>query len=164
MDIEDPSIEESGASSEDDRSFDMLVEEALARVPTNSIEVECEPTESEEQENQLVVQYMAKGCGCLLNNGQQCSSQFTTEYVLDVRASCLELTRNELDMVLLGQLMASTDLSETVGQKTKHKEAPRQRTAATYHHHLGKTICTPMFGGGAGMADPAIAGPIFSLS
>ena len=51
--------------------------------------------------------FMATGCGC----AKQCSKQFSQEYMTSVRGACEELTHGELDMAILGQLMASQTLA-----------------------------------------------------
>ena len=56
-------------------------------------------------------------CGCKRGLGSQpCSSQFSTEHLLSVRVSCSELTRSELDMVVMGQLMAGVNDDITTTQ------------------------------------------------
>lgn len=50
--------------------------------------------------------FLAGGCGCNRAGGQPCSSLFTKEHYEEIRLSCQDLSRNELDMVLLGQIMA----------------------------------------------------------
>ena len=49
--------------------------------------------------------FLAEGCGCN-RAGQPCSSLFTKEHYEEIRLSCQDLSGNELDMVLLGQMMA----------------------------------------------------------
>ena len=57
---------------------------------------------------------------------------------------CAELTRGELDMAVLGQLMASTDTSLSVSTVARHPEAERQRSYTNFLHQ-GKSVCTRMF-------------------
>ena len=103
-----------------------------------------ELTRSDEQETDTVRHFMANGCGCQRLNGRPCSQQFTTEYVLEVRSFCLELSRSELDMVLLGQMMASMNFSNTIGTESRHAETTRQRPR-TFHSHQGKAVCAQTF-------------------
>ena len=43
-------------------------------------------------------------CGCTLAEGKPCSKQFSNGYLLEARLNSMELTRKELDLVLLGAL------------------------------------------------------------
>lgn len=133
--------------ADDNLTFDQQVDEALSRLPQleqQVLAVHCEPTESDKLETDTVRHFMAKGCGCQRFSGRQCSLQFTTEHVLEVRSQCLELSRSELDMVLLGQVMASMNVSDTVVTESRHRETTRERPR-TSHSHQGKAVCAHMF-------------------
>ena len=67
-----------------------------------------------------------------------CSSQFSTDHLISVRASC-----SELDMVVMGQLMAGMNDSRTTSHH-RNRERDRQRAAYTFHHQ-GKQVCEKMF-------------------
>ena len=85
---------------DDDLTFDQQVDEALSQLPQlerDDLNLICEPTESDELETDMVRHFMTTGCGCQWFNGRQCSLQFTTEHILEVRSSCLELSRSELE-------------------------------------------------------------------
>ena len=53
--------------------------------------------------------FLAAGCGCSKAGGQPCSALFSKEHYEDVWLSCRELSRNELDMIVMGQTMAGID-------------------------------------------------------
>ena len=58
-------------------------------------------------ERASVVAMTETTCGCKKGIGSRpCSSLFSTAQSMSVRASCSELTRSELDMIVMGQLMA----------------------------------------------------------
>ena len=59
---------------------------------------------------------------------KNCIQQFSREHAMPSRANAAQLTRNELDMVLLGQLMAFTPCSE------QHQE----RNRAVFYHEGNK--------------------------
>ena len=65
---------------------------------------------------------------------KNCIQQFSREHAMPSRANAAQLTRNELDMVLLGQLMAFTPCSE------QHQE----RNRAVFYHE-GNKICKNTF-------------------
>ena len=83
-------------------------------------------------------------CGCKKSVGSQpCSSQFSTDHLLSVGASCSELTRSELDMVVMGQLMAGMNDDSSTNPHSRNRE-DRQRASYTLHHQ-GKQVCEKMF-------------------
>ena len=120
-------------------STDQQVQEALQNLTSaRDIQVLLRPCDTEEEE--MVAQFASAGCGC----SKKCSSQFSVDYVRDIRAQYYDLTRSELDMVLLGQLMASTNTSEKVVVESGHLEAERKRAYTTFYH-AGKVVCGKTF-------------------
>ncbi len=79
-----------------------------------------------------MTQFMTDGCTC----GRACVSRFSEMQIL-----CFELTREELDMVLLGQVHAFMNASETCGDDHK---AMRERSTMVYIHS-GVQICSYVF-------------------
>lgn len=61
-----------------------------------------------------------------------------------VRLSCAELTRSELDLVILGQLLAFTNNSPGVVTTSRHARGERQCSSTSYFHQ-GKQVCVKMF-------------------
>ena len=87
------------------------MQEALQNLPSASasdIQVELRPCDKTEE--QLVTQFATEGCRC----SRKCSAQLSALYIRDMRAQCYDLIHGELDIVLLGQLMASTNVSHNV--------------------------------------------------
>ena len=89
---------------------------------------------------------MSSGCGCALHNGRPCSGQFTIDHYLEFRGQCKELTRAELDMVLLGQLSAFTFTSEQTVRATlqRHPSEGRQHSYTMFWHR-GLKVCRKTF-------------------
>jgi hypothetical protein len=83
---------------------------------------------------------MAKGCGCKL----ECSSYFDAEHYQATRDDCREMKKEELDLVVLGQIMAFIHTSGTVGTQSRHTPSPRQRSRVEFAHN-GRTICKVTF-------------------
>ena len=112
-----------------------VVQEAMQRLPsTSNVAVElCSIDIEEEEEVEL---FISTGCSCSTN----CSSQFSCEYIREMRSSCLSLTCNELDMAILGQLMASSNTSDTVEVSSGHLQKGRERAHTTYYH-CGEKVC-----------------------
>lgn len=81
-------------------------------------------------EEELVAQFASAGYGC----SKKCSHQFSLAYIRNMRAQCNDLAHNELDMVLLGQLVAATNTSEKVVVESGHLERKRQKAYSTFYH------------------------------
>ncbi len=95
----------------------------------------------DETEHGGIHTFLEKGCGCL----GKCSERFSPNDVLQLRSDCRELTRTELDLVILGQLSASMSvIGGLVGRKHKHLDTPRVRSHIAYAHQ-GLPICSSMF-------------------
>ena len=77
--------------------------------------------ELDTREREMVNEFLTKGCEC----GRSCLSQFSPEEISISREHCAELTRDELDMAILGELHATMNVSETCGRDSKHKEVQR---------------------------------------
>ena len=60
------------------------------------------------EEESKIDHFYSTTCGCL----KACIKQFTHEHVKLTRANAAQLSRSDLDMALLGQVMASTHCSQ----------------------------------------------------
>ena len=94
----------------------------------------------------MIQEFCSTGCGCKLVKGRDCSSQFAAEHYQTIRASAAELTWNELNMVLLGQVMALTSCDSQTLNSSVHRHAPKERERSTtaFHHH-GHRVCKTTF-------------------
>ena len=120
-------------------STEQQVQEALQNLPSaHDIQVQLRPCDT--TEDVMVAQFASAGCGC----SKKCSSQFSVEYIRDMRAQCYDLTHTKLDMALLGQLVASTNTSGTVVVESGHLGKERQRVYTTFYH-AGKVVCGKKF-------------------
>ena len=72
-----------------------------------------------------------------------CSFQFSSDEIVEVRSSCSSLTREELDMAILGQIMALSNVSEITYDKN-NKCVQRQKKYTKYFHN-GYRICPITF-------------------
>lgn len=123
---------------------DERVREAMATAQAQ-LNVPFEPLPSEIKEDELVSLFMRGGCGCRKGGGgKQCCTQFSREYFLSVRQSCAELSRSELDLVILGQLHAFTNQSPGVVTASRHAAQERERPNTLYFHQ-GKQVCMKTF-------------------
>ena len=75
------------------------------------------------------------GCGCSIN----CAMQFSANHYLLTRSHAQQMHRKELDMVLMGQVMAFTFCSQAPQNSTKHRHHLKNRernTAILFHNGL----------------------------
>ena len=87
-----------------------------------------------------VTAFWAKGCGCK----RKCSEFFDIDHYRDNIDQCSSLTKDELDLVLLGQIMANISSSSIVGPRSRHAPTPRKTAWLKFHHH-GQTVCRTTF-------------------
>ncbi len=95
-----------------------------------------QPSSRRKTSDEKLADFLTKGCGCRL----ECHKFFDAEHYRDVRDQCSTLTREELDLVLLGQIMANIHVCDVVGPQSKHAPSPRQRARLDFRHH-GRKIC-----------------------
>lgn len=85
-----------------------------------------------------VKQFLEAGCRCSRGiKGSHCSLQFSGAAVLENLNNCMELSHEELDLVILANIQASTFI-EISGEKQKWSP----RCSFTFQ---GRTICKEMF-------------------
>ena len=100
--------------------------------------------------------FLVNGRKCSLSNGSPCHTLFTASQLQAAHDECRQLTHNELDLVVLGQLRSLCQ-SDPVTQKTKAKNIERRRTTTLYRfggqrppgsfnvqHHQG-CVCYSLF-------------------
>ena len=83
-------------------------------------------------------------CECTLANGRPCSTLFSRQYLMDTRAQTFLLSREQLDMLLLGSVASTVCDDDDVGQRSGHWPAKRQRTTIDYMHK-GYHVCRNTF-------------------
>ena len=128
---------------QDVHDTEFLVAEAIQRFPSGS-KVSLDLQLTDINEDQTVDEFMTVGCSCRKWSGKSCSLQFTQEHVKDTRLSCMELTRSELDLFIMGQLIACTNTSSIVTTDSRHQAQHRKRDHTNFLHQ-GRPICSAMF-------------------
>ena len=139
-------------SSSFSASFDQPYLSASAGQPVSTSQLAqsphlgVDPNITAEKEEATVLAYMTNTCGCQRHNNGPCSQQFTVDYILQARMDAAELSKSELDMVILGQIMAFINTHDTVSATaiSKQKAVPRLKPYSTYCHQ-GVHICASMF-------------------
>ncbi len=122
--------------NENDTEF--LVMQATQRVPESDIGLELRL--SDISEDQKVDLFMTTECSC--NNS--CYTHFSRQYVKEMRLSCMGLTSVELDLIIMGQLIACTNTREHTATDNHHPAHDRKRSY-THFLHQGRPICKETF-------------------
>ena len=97
-----------------------------------------------DHEDTAIQTWSESGCGCKIRNGGPCSTGFTAEYLRKIRQECMEFSRKELDLILLGQIAACLDNTETTSTRSEHKAETRSK-AYTQFIHRSQRICANTF-------------------
>ena len=91
-------------------------------------------------EERKIARFVAHGCTCKHGKGKTpCHTQFTASQYRHQRDECQELTRDELDLVVMGQLQALTK-RDSLTQKEKATNTERLQTSTVYQFG-GHRIC-----------------------
>ena len=92
------------------------------------------PTVDDTESDVDILRYMTDGCGCKQNNGRPCSTLFTGEQLQESRLEANELSRGELDLVILGKLAAILRVDKARPQQCRaHFLHGRQRVCKKKH-------------------------------
>ena len=88
--------------------------------------------------------FLVETCGCTLADGAPCSTLFKQQYIMDTRAQCFFLSRDQLDMLILGSVVCTICEDDDVGVRSSHKPTKRQRTTIEYVHKA-YSVCRKTF-------------------
>ena len=102
-----------------------------------------EHDETNDEEQRRIARFLTSGCSCKLLDGIPCSTQFTELMLQEARDECRQLTREQLDMVVMGQLHALCH-RDSLTQKNKAQNSERKRTLTPYHFQ-GHRVCRDTF-------------------
>ena len=87
--------------------------------------------------------FVQRTCCCKVADGKPCSSLFPVDYYIETRSQASLLTRQQLDLVLLGSVMSTTAVEKDVA-RGRHKPTKRQRLSTEYMHR-GYQVCKITF-------------------
>ena len=112
-------IEESDGESEE--------EIQLITTPTTHTieEVVAEMREEDDNEERKRAKFLEEACGCL----RKCFKEFDSSYTFALRDNFMEMTTKEKEMVVMGEMMASTRVGDTTC-----KEKERVNDYTIYSH------------------------------
>lgn len=103
------------------------------------IEIQARPLDVEEEE--LIKTFVDRGCSCDLGpNKTPCCKSFSVEHYLSLRCAFAEMTHDELDLIVMGQIMATCLPSSSADSSSVEKT----RNIMKYYHQ-GVAVCRRTF-------------------
>ena len=127
-------------------NVDTLVEEAADTVYNTGLDIRgviIENVDSSDAEEGRIDRFRSDGCKCQLSGGEPCHTLFTATQILAACDKCHQLTHDQLDMVVMGQLRSSCR-NDRVTLKSKANNTVRQRSMTLFHFG-GHRICHTFF-------------------
>ena len=116
-----------------------IVQAGVARGELDVASVTIDQRQVDITEERLVQEFVGEGCKCNLGpNSSPCSGSITVNHYRSVRCQMADLTHDELDLVVMGQVMAGCFLMETF------RKQERSRPLTIFHHN-GARICQKTF-------------------
>ena len=109
-----------------------IISPPITVTPTTEVQIELREIDKKEEEE--LQTFFRVGCECQ----HQCSKQFPQHYIRMIRNDMAELSREELDLLIMGELMTSLHDGETT---TASKHVPKKRSYShTYFYHKGEKV------------------------
>ena len=125
------------------QSYDDLLYDSLADLSFESDDVVLDVSDALELEEYCVTRFASAGCNCKYFGGEPCCKTFSGSHYLKVRDKCRQLTWSELDLVVMGQLLALTQ-TDQMTQAKKHSPKERRKSFTCFKHG-GHNICIRTF-------------------
>ena len=129
------------------RDIEAAVDEASDIVCNGGLDIGdviVEHDETNDEEWRRIARFLTGGCSCKLLDGTPCSTQFTALMLQEARDECQQLTREQLDMVVMGQLRALCQSDPLTHTKNKARNSERKHTCTPYHFQ-GHHVCRDTF-------------------
>ena len=116
-----------------------IVQAGVAQGQLDVTTVPIDQRDLDVTEEQLIQEFIRDGCKCDLGPSHTpCSSSITVDHLRAVRCQMADLTHDELDLVVIGQVMAGCFSSQTF------RKQERSRSFTIFHHN-GARICQKTF-------------------
>ncbi len=123
--------------NDDDPSTTAIVSRAVQQYGCT---VPSDEREEDLAEERSIEEFALKSCGCKFGlEGTPCSKAISSDHYKNVRVQMSELTHDQLDLVVMSQLMTTTENSSFT-----HRNKQRQRTYS-FFYHSGQRICLKTF-------------------
>ena len=119
-------------------------ETALVTLDASPVSVDYQMDDIEEERK--VKEYAQNGCTCLQGGSGPCCRMFSESHYQEYRSYCFEMSKGELDMLIIGQISCLTNTSDLTRHSThhRHKLAERQH-AFSQLRHKGLPVCLNTF-------------------
>ena len=92
----------------------------------------------------ICTHFYTNTCGCDKAQGNPCSTLFTLDYIIELRAQCSLLSHDELDLVLMGFISSAMLDSDDIRDGRHQNSAKRRRITMSFKHH-GHNVCKKTF-------------------
>ncbi|XP_062615789.1 uncharacterized protein LOC134277475 [Saccostrea cucullata] len=132
----DPEYHSDNAESSDENESDGEIEDRENLVP-------IEQSEVDKNEIDQFQKFNSKTCGCSRLYGKPCSEVVDLESLLEYRNTCLEMNKEELDMMIKVQLFHHRRNDKVTSAK-KHRSKERERIRQEYFFN-GHQVCRETF-------------------
>jgi len=99
-----------------------------------------QPNSEEFKENECVNKFFSNGCGCLKIHGKPCSNVISRDSAVMYREHCLELSKEETDLVIKGQLHSLRNVSS----KRSQSGQDHLRTVIGQKYFFSRTADLPL--------------------
>ena len=144
--VDDPQVEDDEDAEEEpveEPTAAEIVEAGVSRGQLDSdTTIPVDQRAVDEAEERLIQQFAQDSCKCDLGpNRSPCCTTITAEHFRSVRCQMLELTHDELELVVMGQVMAGCFSGET----SSHRRQERGKSYTCMFHHNGMRICQKTF-------------------
>lgn len=83
-------------------------------------------------------------CTCQYNDGKPCSTRFLAEELKMIQSTFMEMSREEMDIVILAKLSCGMHLSQLTSCSKKKEQTVRNSQRTDFFHH-GMKICRATF-------------------
>ena len=142
------------STAEEATDPDTIVEDVVSHFTPSCIPIE--PRQCDKDEDTTVEEFFKKGCSCIKWNGKECFQQFPLHYFKSTRLAMRDLDRDQLDMVLMGQILAFSNTSKMVVTECRHIPTERKKLYTSDFFHQGKAVCVRLYGNGQGLPDSSL--------
>ena len=125
------------------QSHEDILYDVLGDLSFDEDDIAIDVSDCKELEERCIARFAQEGCKCKHANGKPCCSLFSIDHYHGVRDECRQLSSSELDLVVMGQLLALTQRDD-VTQAQHHSPKERKRSFTCFKHG-GHDICIKTF-------------------
>lgn len=124
----------------DDDALESVEPPAYVHVPNDCNDMRPENI----KETNMQEVFKLNTCGCKLLYGHPCSTEVPWDVLINYRLSCLEKTRDELDVLVKVQLFHAKNEEATTSKTGRNKVKDREKSRVAYSFK-GRAVCRETF-------------------